>query len=87
MFTAGGDHRWGVLLLRTRPTPPTSEGVQWLSLLIGPATVALAIPLYAQRARIHALWKPIAVALLVGCVVALLSAMGIAWALGSSGRP
>ena len=60
------------------------EGVEWLSILIGPATVALAIPLYAQRARIRALWRPICVALLVGCVVALASAMGIAWALGGS---
>ncbi|MEZ2739406.1 LrgB family protein [Comamonas jiangduensis] len=74
----------GVLLATDTPYATYQQGVQWLSLLIGPATVALAIPLYAQRARIYALWKPIAVALLVGCVVALLSAMGIAWALGGS---
>lgn len=74
----------GVLLLTDTSYATYKEGVEWLNILIGPATVALAIPLYAQRARIQALWRPICVALLVGCVVALVSAMGIAWALGGS---
>lgn len=74
----------GVLLVTDTPYATYKQGVEWLSILIGPATVALAIPLYAQRARIYALWRPICVALLVGCVVALFSAMGIAWALGGS---
>ncbi|MBQ0131389.1 MAG: LrgB family protein [Comamonas sp.] len=74
----------GVLLATDTPYATYQQGVQWLSILIGPATVALAIPLYAQRARIRALWRPICVALCVGCVVALFSAMGIAWALGGS---
>ena len=73
-----------ILLATDTPYATYKQGVEWLNLLIGPATVALAIPLYAQRARIRALWRPICVALLVGCVVALLSAMGIAWALGGS---
>lgn len=74
----------GVLLATDTPYTTYKQGVEWLNILIGPATVALAIPLYAQRARIRALWRPICVALLVGCTVALLSAMGIAWALGDS---
>lgn len=74
----------GVLLVTDTPYATYQQGVQWLSILIGPATVALAIPLYTQRARIWALWRPISVALVVGCVVALFSAMGIAWALGGS---
>ena len=73
-----------LLLATDTPYATYQQGVQWLSLLIGPATVAVAIPLYAQRSRIRALWRPICVALCVGCVVALLSAMGIAWALGAS---
>ena len=73
-----------VLLATDTPYATYQQGVQWLQILIGPATVALAIPLYAQRARIVALWRPIAGALAVGCTVALLSAMGIAWALGGS---
>ena len=73
-----------VLLATDTPYTTYKQGVEWLSILIGPATVALAIPLYAQRARIYALWRPICVALSIGCVVALFSAMGIAWALGGS---
>lgn len=73
-----------VLMLTGTPYAVYREGVQWLTFLIGPATVALAVPLYAQRQRIAALWRPISLALLVGCVVGLLSAMGIAWALGGS---
>jgi predicted murein hydrolase (TIGR00659 family) len=73
-----------VLLATDTPYATYQQGTAWLSLLIGPATVALAIPLYTQRARIRALWRPIGVALLVGCIVGLLSAMGLAWALGAS---
>ena len=73
-----------ILLATDTPYATYKQGVELLNILIGPATVALAIPLYTQRARIRALWRPISVALLVGCVVALFSAMGIAWALGGS---
>ena len=73
-----------ILLATDTPYATYKQGVEWLNILIGPATVALAIPLYTQRARIRALWRPISVALLVGCVVALFSAMSIAWALGGS---
>jgi putative effector of murein hydrolase len=55
-----------------------------LSFLIGPATVALAVPLFAQRERIRQLWRPIGVALLVGGTVAIVSALLIAWALGGT---
>lgn len=74
----------GVLLLTGTPYETYRSGVALLGLMIGPATVALAIPLYAQRERIRQLWLPITVALLVGCVVALLSALGIAWVFGGS---
>ena len=71
------------LLLTGTPYTTYQNGTALLSLMVGPATVALALPLYAQRERIRRLWRPITVALLVGCVVALLSAMGIAWVLGA----
>ena len=72
----------GVLLATGTSYASYRSGVSLLGLLIGPATVALAIPLYAQRERIRALWLPISVALAVGCVVALLSALLIGWSLG-----
>lgn len=73
-----------VLLATGTPYAQYREGAQWLTFLIGPATVALGVPLYTQRQRIMALWRPISVALLIGCVAGLVGAMGIAWALGGS---
>lgn len=59
-------------------------GTQLLTLCIGPATVALAVPLFAQRQRIRALWRPLAIGLLAGCTAAIASALGLAWLLGAS---
>ena len=73
-----------LLLLTGTPYATYREGTQLLSFLIGPATVALAVPLFAQRERIRQLWRPISVALLVGCTVAIVSALLLAWALGAS---
>lgn len=73
-----------VLLLTGTPYATYREGVSLLSFLIGPATVALAVPLFAQRERIRQLWRPIGVALLVGGTVAIVSALLIAWALGGT---
>ena len=73
-----------ILMITGTPYATYRSGVSLLGLMIGPATVALAIPLYAQRERISQLWLPISVALLVGCLVALFSALGIAWAFGGS---
>lgn len=72
----------GVLLLTGTPYPVYFEGVQPLYFLIGPATVALAVPLYGQLDRIKQMWLPIGIALLVGSTAAIVSALGIAWALG-----
>jgi len=71
-----------VLLLTGTPYPVYFEGVQPLYFLIGPATVALAVPLYGQLERIKQMWLPIGIALLVGSTAAIVSALGIAWALG-----
>lgn len=73
-----------VLLALDVPYATYRTGTRWLELLIGPATVALAVPLYVQRQRIAAQIVPITVALLVGCVVAYVSTMAIAWALGGT---
>lgn len=73
-----------VLLITGTPYATYKQGTALLGLMVGPATVALALPLYAQRDRIRRLWRPIAVSLAVGCVVALTTAMGIAWLFGAS---
>ncbi len=60
------------------------DGAQFVHFLLGPATVALAIPLYAQLDRVRQLFVPLLGALVVGSVTAIVSAIGIAWALGVS---
>lgn len=73
-----------VLLLTGTPYPTYFEGAKFVHFLIGPATVALAIPLYSQLERLKAMWPALSVALLAGSCTAILSAMGIAWLLGGS---
>jgi putative effector of murein hydrolase len=46
--------------------------------------VALAIPLYDQRARLAQLWLPLTLGLVAGVATAIVSAVGIAWMLGAS---
>ncbi|HSF92795.1 MAG TPA: LrgB family protein [Paracoccaceae bacterium] len=60
------------------------EGAQFVHFLLGPATVSLAIPLYRQLYRIRKSALAILVSLLSGSLVAILSAVGVAWALGGS---
>lgn len=73
-----------VLVFTGTPYPVYFEGVQPLYFLIGPATVALAVPLYGQLERIKKMWLPVGIALLVGSSVAIVSALLVAWALGGS---
>jgi predicted murein hydrolase (TIGR00659 family) len=58
------------------------EGAQFVHFLLGPATVALAVPLYRHRALVRRNLVPMVAALAVGSVVAVGSAVGIALALG-----
>lgn len=60
------------------------EGAQFVHFLLGPATVALAIPLYRQVERVRRAALPLAVSILGGSAFAALSAVGVAWALGAS---
>ncbi|AHI28979.1 LrgB family protein [Marinobacter similis] len=60
------------------------HGAEWLMLLLGPATVALGIPLYQQMHHVRALWRPIVCTLPVAATLASVYALVIAWALGAS---
>jgi predicted murein hydrolase (TIGR00659 family) len=75
-----------VTALKATGTPYQSyfDGAQFVHFLLGPATVALAVPLYAQFARLRALLLPLSGALLAGSVTAIVSVLGIGWALGAS---
>ena len=74
----------GLLLLTDTPYRAYFEGGQYVQFLLGPATVALAVPMHANLARIRRAAPAIAPALLAGSVTAALSAMLIARALGAS---
>ena len=51
------------------------EGAKFVHFLLGPATVALAIPLYMQLHRVRAMLLPVIVGLLVGSLTAAISAV------------
>ena len=72
--------------LRLTGTPYETyfEGAQFVHFMLGPATVALAVPLYANRALIRKSVVPMAAALLAGSVTAMVSAVLIARAFGAS---
>lgn len=74
-----------VLVLWTTGTPYETyfDGAQFVHFLLGPATVALAVPLHAQFAKVRRAAIPMAVALLAGSLVACVSAVGVAWLLGA----
>lgn len=59
------------------------EGAQFIHFLLGPATVALAIPLFDHRERVRRLLLPILLACVVGIVTAVGSTLGIAMLLGA----
>jgi len=62
------------------------NGAQFVHFLLGPATVALAVPLYRNIDLVKRNLLPMLAALLVGALVAIVSAVLVAKALGAS-RP
>lgn len=57
---------------------------QWLTVLLGPATVALGVPLYQQIHHIRALWRPILFTLPLAATLAAFYALGLAAIFGAS---
>jgi predicted murein hydrolase (TIGR00659 family) len=60
------------------------EGAQFVHFLLGPATVALAIPLYRQFEAVRRSAVAILASIIAGSVTAAASAVAIAWAMGAS---
>lgn len=73
-----------LLLATGTPYQTYFQGAQFVHFLLGPATVALAIPLYENWPQVKRSVVPMLCALLAGAVTAVTSALGIAWALGAS---
>ncbi|HXT08059.1 MAG TPA: LrgB family protein [Roseiarcus sp.] len=74
-------------LLKLSGTPYKTyfEGAQFVHFLLGPATVALGVPLYKNFAIVRKNLAPMAAALLAGASVAIVSAVAVA-ALGHAPR-
>ena len=60
------------------------DGAQFVHFMLGPAVIALAVPLYRNRKAIRQALLPIAAALAAGALTAIVSALAIAHALGGS---
>lgn len=76
----------GALALIGMPYATYQQGAHWLTVLLGPATVALGMPLYQQLPRIRALWRPLAICLPISAALVACYALGIAWLMGSPGQ-
>lgn len=74
----------GFLILTNTSYEAYFEGGQFVHFLLGPATVALAIPLYQQWSKIKKLWLPLSITVIGGVILAGFSAIIIAQALGAS---
>lgn len=72
------------LLLTGTPYETYFSGAQFVHFLLGPATVALAIPLYAQFKKVRAMARPVALGLVAGSLTAIISAIAVARLLGAS---
>jgi predicted murein hydrolase (TIGR00659 family) len=74
------------VLLHLTGTPYAAyfEGAQFVHFLLGPATVALAVPLFRQTATLKRALPVIVLGVLFGSLIASASTVILAWALGAS---
>ncbi len=60
------------------------RNVNWLTFLLGPATVALAVPLYRQLHLLRNMAGPLLITVTVGAIFASASALILAWLFGAN---
>ncbi len=73
----------GLLLATGTPYAAYFDGAQFVHFLLGPATVALAVPLWRNVAIVRRSLVAMAAALVAGSVTAAASAVAIAWLFGA----
>ena len=73
----------GLLWATGTPYATYFEGAQFVHFLLGPATVALAVPLAANLSRLRRALLPVLAALLAGSLTAMITALAIARAFGA----
>jgi predicted murein hydrolase (TIGR00659 family) len=71
------------LTLSKTPFDTYFAGAQFVHFLLGPATVALAIPLVENLSKVRRALLPMAAALVAGSVTAIVSAVGVASVMGA----
>ena len=74
----------GLLMVTGTDYQTYFDGAKFVHFMLGPATVALAVPLYAQYKKVRRTFPIIVTSILAGSATAPLSAIAIAWALGAS---
>jgi len=74
----------GVLLATGTPHARYFEGARFIHVLLGPATIALALPIFRNRALIARHWRAISMALLIGAITGIASTLALAKMLGLS---
>lgn len=75
-----------LLLITGTPYNAYFDGAQFVHFLLGPATVALAVPLFLQLSKLRRNMVALLGGLLAGSLVAIVSVVLIAWMLGASGE-
>jgi len=73
-----------ILIVAQIPYKQYFESVSILHFFLGPATVALALPLYKNLKLIQSYFLPILITLVAGGIFTILSAIGILWLFGAS---
>lgn len=74
----------GVLLATRTPHAAYAEAVRPIHLMLGPATVALAVPVYRQAAKLRGVVLAAGAAIVCGSLAAAVSAMLLAQSLGAA---
>ena len=73
----------GVAILVTRTSyADYFAGTRWLVWMLGPATVAFAVPVWQQRALVRAYWPVLVAAMLAGSIAAIASSWLLATLVG-----
>ncbi|MDN5786572.1 LrgB family protein [Pseudorhodobacter sp.] len=98
LFNAAGRRPWvnpvliamvllaGLLWVTRVPYETYFEGAKFVHFMLGPATVALAAPLYGNLDKVKKSALPMLAALVAGSITAMVSAVAIAYALGVRGE-
>lgn len=83
---------WSIIVLGTAlvvtgiPYPGYFAGAQFIHFLLGPAVVAMSLPLWERRGVLQRAWGRFLLAALAGGAAAAASAVAIGWALGLPGE-